>query len=79
MLAGEFVPFFVALFLMFHISPELSGVVLLAIPLSGIGTYFFRKLISDIFRKIRNSVSKLNQYMQEDLIGISTELLDISL
>lgn len=70
MLAGEFVPFFVAMFLMFHISPELSGVVLLAIPISGIGTYFFRKLIGDVFRKIRNSVSKLNQYMQEDLIGI---------
>ncbi|MEJ2130360.1 MAG: ABC transporter ATP-binding protein, partial [Gammaproteobacteria bacterium] len=70
MLAGEFVPFFVALFLMFHISSELTGVVLLAIPLSAIGTYFFRKLISDVFRKIRNSVSKLNQYMQEDLIGI---------
>ncbi|MEE9253592.1 MAG: ABC transporter ATP-binding protein, partial [Pseudomonadales bacterium] len=70
MLVGEFVPFFVALFLMFHISGELTGVVLLAIPIAGIGTYFFRRAMRDIFRKIRNSVSKLNQYMQEDLIGI---------
>ena len=70
MLAGEFVPFFVALFLMFHISSELTGVVLLTIPVAGIGTYVFRKLISDMYRRIRNSVSKLNQYLQEDLIGI---------
>lgn len=70
MLAGEFVPFFVALFLMLHISVELTGVVLLAIPIAGVGTYFFRRAMRDIFRKIRNSVSKLNQYMQEDLIGI---------
>ncbi len=70
MLAGEFVPFFIALFLMLHISPDLTGVVALALPLAGIGTYIFRRLMSRIFRLIRDSVSSLNQYMQEDLSGI---------
>ena len=70
MLAGEFVPFFIALFLMIHISPDLTGVVALALPLAGIGTYIFRRLMSRIFRLIRDSVSSLNQYMQEDLSGI---------
>ena len=69
-LAGEFVPFFLALFLMLHISVDLTSVVLLAIPVAAVGTYFFRMAMRNIFRLIRNSVSALNQYMQEDLMGI---------
>jgi len=69
-LAGEFVPFFLALFLMLHISPQLTGVVALALPLAGVGTYLFRIVMARIFRLIRDSVSALNQYMQEDLSGI---------
>ena len=70
MLAGEFVPFFLALFLMLHISAELTGVVAVVLPIAGIGTYVFRRFMSKIFRLIRDSVSALNQYMQEDLSGI---------
>jgi ATP-binding cassette subfamily B protein len=70
MLAGEFVPFFLAMFLLFHISGEMTGVVLLAIPVAALGTYFFRMAMREIFRLVRNSVSALNQYMQEDLMGI---------
>ena len=70
MLAGEFVPFFLAMFLMFHISGELTGIVLLAIPMAAVVTYFFRQAMREIFRHVRNSVSSLNQYMQEDLMGI---------
>lgn len=69
-LAGEFVPFFLALFLMLHISAELTGVVALALPVAAVGTYIFRIVMSKIFRLIRDSVSALNQYMQEDLSGI---------
>lgn len=69
-LAGEFVPFFLALFLMLHISAELTGVVALALPIAALGTYVFRMVMSKIFRLIRDSVSALNQYMQEDLSGI---------
>ena len=70
MLAGEFVPFFLSLFLMFHISAELTGIVLIALPIAGVATYVFRRVMSRIFRLIRDSVSSLNQYMQEDLSGI---------
>jgi ATP-binding cassette subfamily B multidrug efflux pump len=70
MLAGEFVPFFLALFLMLHISSELTGVVALALPVAALGTYIFRQAMRRIFRLIRDSVSALNQYMQEDLSGI---------
>jgi ATP-binding cassette, subfamily B, multidrug efflux pump len=70
MLAGEFVPFFLALFLMLHISSELTGIVLIALPVAALATYIFRRLMSKIFRLIRDSVSGLNQYMQEDLSGI---------
>lgn len=70
MLAGEFVPFFLALFLMLHISFELTGIVALALPVAIGGTYIFRQFMRRIFRLIRDSVSSLNQYMQEDLSGI---------
>jgi ATP-binding cassette subfamily B protein len=70
MLVGEFVPFFVALFLMGAISPSLTLIVLFAIPIAAVATYFFRMAMRDIFRLIRNSVSALNQYLQENLIGI---------
>ncbi len=70
MLAGEFVPFFLAMFLMFHISHELTAVVALVLPLAAVGTYVFRVAMRNIFRLVRNSVSALNQYMQEDLSGI---------
>jgi ATP-binding cassette subfamily B protein len=69
-LAGEFVPFLLALFLMLHISSDLTGFVLLAAPLCAVATFVFRRVMSDVFRRIRNSVSRLNQYMQENLIGL---------
>jgi|TARA_B100000315_G_scaffold78674_1_gene72056 ATP-binding cassette subfamily B protein len=70
MLVGEFVPFFVALYVMAVISPSLTLIVLVAIPIAAVATYFFRMAMRDIFRLIRNSVSALNQYLQENLIGI---------
>ena len=70
MLAGEFVPFFLALFLMFHISGEVTGLLLLVIPVAAVATYVFRMAMREIFRLVRDSVSGLNQYMQEDLMGI---------
>ena len=70
MIAGEFVPFVLALFLLLHISGELTGAVLLAVPLAAVATYWFRRVMRDIFRRIRNSVSALNQFMQENLVGM---------
>ena len=70
MFAGEFVPFFLAFFFMWAISPEMTLIVLAVLPVVGVAVTIFRRLMSDTFRKVRNSVSNLNQYLQETLIGM---------
>ena len=69
-LVGEFVPFFVALAIMFSTSVELTMLLLGLLPIVGITTYFFRRASREVFRLIRNSVSSLNQNLQENLSGI---------
>ncbi len=69
-LAGQFVPFFFAMFMMLTYSRELTGVVLLIIPAAAVATFIFRMAMRKIFRLVRDSMSALNQYMQEDLMGI---------
>ena len=69
-LAGQFVPFFFALFMMLVYSRELTGVVMLIIPAAAVATYIFRVAMRRIFRLVRDSMSALNQYLQEDLMGI---------
>ena len=61
---------------MINMSVYLTGVGLLMIPVTVVATYYFRRVMRQIFRRIRDSVSALNQYMQEDLIGI--EVVQIS-
>jgi len=68
--AGIVMPFFFALAIMLHASPNLTLVGLAIIPVAAVATYYFRKVMREIFRKIRDSVSALNQYVQEDLMGI---------
>ena len=69
-LVGEFVPFLVALTIMLSTSVELPLVLLMLVPAVGIATFFFRRATREIFRLVRNSVSELNQYLQENLSGI---------
>ncbi|MCP4756224.1 MAG: ABC transporter ATP-binding protein [Proteobacteria bacterium] len=70
MLLAEFVPFFVALVIMFRNNPKLEGTILLAVPIAGVVTYLFRQATRRIYRAIRNTVSGLNQNLQENLVGI---------
>lgn len=70
MLIGEFVPFFLALGLMLTIDVELTGYLLLSIPIFGVITYFFRLATRKVYRQIRNTVSQLNQNLQENLSGM---------
>jgi ATP-binding cassette, subfamily B, multidrug efflux pump len=70
MLIGEFVPFFIALFIMLAIDVELTLWLLLAIPIFAVVTYFFRQATRKVYRLIRNSVSQLNQNLQENLSGM---------
>jgi ATP-binding cassette subfamily B multidrug efflux pump len=70
LLVGEFVPFFIALGLMFAIDVQLTLYLLIAIPIFAIITYFFRMATRKVYRLIRNTVSQLNQNLQENLSGM---------
>lgn len=70
MLIGEFVPFFLALGLMFAIDVELTLYLLIAVPVFAVVTYFFRMATRRVYRAIRNTVSQLNQNLQENLAGV---------
>ncbi|MFT7140818.1 MAG: ATP-binding cassette subfamily B multidrug efflux pump [Sulfitobacter sp.] len=70
MLIGEFVPFFIALFIMLAMDVQLTLYLLIAIPIFGVITYFFRLATRKVYRQIRNSVSALNQNLQENLSGM---------
>ena len=68
--AGILCPFFLSLAIMLDYSFFLTSIGLVMIPITAASTFLFRYLMRRIFRLIRDSVSALNQYMQEDLIGI---------
>ncbi len=70
MLLGEFVPFFIALAIMLAIDVTLTLYLLCAIPIFAVLTYFFRQATRRVYRLIRNTVSQLNQNLQENLSGM---------
>ena len=74
--AGILCPFFLSLAIMLDYSFFLTSIGLAMIPITAASTFLFRYLMRKVFRLIRDSVSALNQYMQEDLIGI--EVVQIS-
>lgn len=69
-LIGEFVPFLVALTIMLFTSVKLTLILLLLVPVVGIATFFFRRASREVFRLVRNTVSALNQNLQENLSGM---------
>ena len=69
-LIGEFVPFFVALGVMLAIDTQLTLMLLLALPILSLVTYYFRRLTRLLFRQVRQTVSSLNQNLQENLAGL---------
>ncbi|MFV2090227.1 MAG: ABC transporter ATP-binding protein, partial [Pseudomonadales bacterium] len=71
MLIGEFVPFFLGLAIMLAIDVQLTLYLLIAVPIFGVITYFFRQATRRIYRVIRNTVSQLNQNLQENLSGMA--------
>ena len=74
--AGVIIQFFVAAAIMLVLSVQLTAIGLAMIPVAAVATFYFRKAMRHVFRLIRDSVSALNQYFQEDLIGI--EVVQIS-
>lgn len=69
-LLGEFLPFFVALAVMLAIDVRLTLILLLALPILGVATFYFRRLTRRLFRQVRQTLSALNQNMQENLSGL---------
>jgi len=69
-LMGEFVPFIVAITIMLSINPELTGILLLLMPIAIVATYIFRVASRKIYRDIRSSLSRLNENLQENLSGM---------
>ncbi|MEM7216942.1 MAG: ABC transporter ATP-binding protein [Pseudomonadota bacterium] len=69
-LLGEFAPFIVAITVMLLIDPALTGILMLALPLVAVATYLFRRFTRRVYRAIRQSISQLNQNLQENLAGM---------
>ena len=69
-LIGEFVPFLVALIIMLAVDIKMTGILMLAIPIIALATYWFRQKTGSLFRLIRQSVSTMNQNLQENLAGL---------
>jgi ATP-binding cassette subfamily B protein len=70
MLLGEIVPFFLAVALMFAADAKLAALMLCAIPVVGGATWLFRRGTRVVYRNVRQSVSRLNQNLQENLSGM---------
>jgi len=70
-LIGEFVPFFVALGIMLAVDVQLTLILLLALPIMGTVTLLFRRATRTLFRLVRMTLSALNQYLQENLAGLT--------
>jgi ATP-binding cassette subfamily B multidrug efflux pump len=69
-LVGEFVPFFVALAVMLAIDVQLTLILLLALPILALVTALFRRKTRFLFRQTRQTLSSLNQNLQENLAGM---------
>ncbi len=69
-LAGQFVPFFVAITIMLSLSPPLTLEILPVLPVVGLLTFLFRRMSRPLYRSIRMTVSRLNENLQENLSGM---------
>ncbi len=69
-LFGQFVPFFVAISIMLTLSPWLTLELLPILPVAGLFTWIFRRMSRPLYRIVRQSVSRLNENLQENLSGI---------
>jgi ATP-binding cassette subfamily B protein len=69
-LVGEFVPFFVALTVMMAVDVQLTLLLLMALPMLALVTLYFRRITRHLFRQVRQTLSALNQNLQENLAGL---------
>ena len=75
-LLGEFTPFAVAILLMFAVDAKVTLLLLLAMPIVAVATFFYRRATRLVYRAIRQSVSQLNQNLQENIAGMTVVQLN---
>jgi len=61
---------FVTLIILIVISPKLTLITLIVVPLFAIVSYFFRKISRKSYRRIRDEISSLNSFLSENLSGM---------
>ena len=69
-LVGELMPFFFALAVMLAVDIEMSLILMMYLPILVVVTLVFRRYTRRLFRLVRQSVSALNQNLQENLSGL---------
>jgi len=56
---------------MFRLSPKLTGIVFLVVPLGVWATVKFRQAASDSYRRVRVTVARINAYLAEHINGMT--------
>lgn len=57
--------------IMFRMSPRLTLVMLLAMPLVILATSIFRRTVAQCYRRIRVAIARINAYLQEHITGMT--------
>ncbi len=68
---GDIAVLSILLLTMLTLSPQMTGLMLAAMPLGLVATLLFRRQALDSYRRIRVAVAKINAYLQERITGIS--------
>lgn len=70
-IAGDILQLVLIIAVMFYTDWRLSLISLCTIPLMLVSTYIFKEKIKKSFNVVRNAVSNLNSYVQEQITGMS--------
>lgn len=70
-IAGDILQLLLIIGVMFYTDWRLSLISLSTIPFMLISTYIFKEKVKKSFNKVRNAVSNLNSFMQEQITGMS--------
>lgn len=60
----------VVLVILFIINWQMTLVILIIVPIMAVSAYFFRKLSRNAYREVRDNVSEVNAFLQENLSGM---------
>ncbi len=70
-ISGDILQLVLIIAVMFYVDWRLSLISLCTIPLMLISTYIFKEKVKKSFNEVRNAVSNLNSFVQEQITGMS--------